>query len=250
MAGNRKSRVVLQQRDIRLLEELSNMKVINREQAELVAGFHSTTRANTRLLSLVRAGLLKRVPTGGREAIYSPANHAASSHEKHPARRAFESGVLFVNHQIAINNVYLTVKYRIAPGAGIRLVRWLTFADTLSKAIPLIPDAYFEIEAASRIIPMFLEVDLGSESVIVWQKKIQLYLQLAVSGEFATLFQQPQFRVLVVTTSLQRLHNIQVAVAKLTTKIFWMTTFQEINHDRFWSPIWHRPIGEQKLSLL
>jgi len=40
MPGNKKSRVVLQQRDLRLLEELSKMKLVNREQAKIVAGFH------------------------------------------------------------------------------------------------------------------------------------------------------------------------------------------------------------------
>ena len=49
MAGNSRS-IVLQERDLRLFEALESMRVINREQAKVVAGFQSTRRANDRLL--------------------------------------------------------------------------------------------------------------------------------------------------------------------------------------------------------
>ena len=47
MTGNRP--MIVQTRDLHLLRELSVMRVIDREQAKVVAGFTSTTRANTRL---------------------------------------------------------------------------------------------------------------------------------------------------------------------------------------------------------
>jgi hypothetical protein len=72
MTGNNK-RLVLQPRDRRLLEELATMRVVDREQAKIVAGFGSTTRANTRLLALSRAGLLRRcflgTTAGGSKAL-------------------------------------------------------------------------------------------------------------------------------------------------------------------------------------
>jgi hypothetical protein len=54
MAGNSRISLVLQERDLRLLESLEVMRVINREQAKVIAGFHSTRRANDRLLTLAR----------------------------------------------------------------------------------------------------------------------------------------------------------------------------------------------------
>ena len=51
MPGNNKG-IILQDRDRHLLRELAVMRVIDREQAKCVAGFGSTTRANTRLLAL------------------------------------------------------------------------------------------------------------------------------------------------------------------------------------------------------
>src|SRR5437870_2932777 len=74
MGGSSQRVVVLQPRDRKLLEELSVMRVIDREQAKTVAGFGSTTRANTRLLALTEAGYLRRSFVGtilsGRKAVY------------------------------------------------------------------------------------------------------------------------------------------------------------------------------------
>ena len=56
MTGNKG--IVLQARDHRLLAELGVLRILDRETAKIVAGFQSTTRANARLLSLTRAGLL------------------------------------------------------------------------------------------------------------------------------------------------------------------------------------------------
>ncbi len=97
---------------------------------------------------------------------------------------------------------------------------------------------------------MFLEVDLGTEALSVWQQKTATYLQLAVSGEFLKRFRQSQFRVLVVANSDRRLANIRSLVAKSTDKVFWFATLESINRDGFWSPVWLRPTGEQRQSLL
>jgi hypothetical protein len=237
--------VVLQERDRRLLDELGTMRVINREQAKLVAGFGSTTRANTRLLELTRIGFLKRIFIGRNEAAYMLGSASSGSGSKQ--ERAVAT-ILFARHQLAINDLYLKVRYK--PLLQGRLIRWLRFSESISKSIPLIPDSYLEVESATAIRSMFLEADLGTEALPVWQKKVQLYLQLAISGEFTKIFSQSQFRVLVVLNSEQRLQNIRRAIARTTDKIFWFSTFEIINRDGFWSPVWLRPTGDQRQSLL
>src|SRR5689334_8480583 len=74
MAGNNRTGIVLQPRDLRLLEALESMRVIDREQAKVVAGFRSTTRANVRLLALTKAGFLRRALLGSNQAVYWLAN--------------------------------------------------------------------------------------------------------------------------------------------------------------------------------
>jgi hypothetical protein len=64
------------------------------------------------------------------------------------------------------------------------------------------------------------------------------------------LFQQEQFRVLVVVSSERRLHSIRKTIATQTQKIFWLSTLEQIKREGFWSPVWLRPEGDQRLPLL
>src|SRR5262249_27709999 len=112
------------------------------------------------------------------------------------------------------------------------------------------PDGYLEIAAKEATRAMFLELDRGTEALKVWQQKIAYYLQLALSGVFQQQFRQPQFRVLVVANTERRLANIRSTVAKSTDKIVWFTTLDAIKRDGFWSPIWLRPLGDQRQSLI
>lgn len=260
MAGSkRREGVVLQNRDRHLLSELGVMRIIDRETAKIVAGFHSTRRANTRLLQLTRSGLLRRFFVGsiahGRKSIYtlSPKGAELVSAKLGGVNRSsgrLVVGDAFVEHQSGINEIYVAVRYRPAEMPGIRFVRWHSFRQPISEAIKLTPDGYFELAFADSLRAMFLEVDRGTEALSVWQQKTACYLQLALSGDFAKKFRQPQFRVLVVANSERRLANIRATVAKSTEKIFWFSTLDAINRDGFWSPVWLRPTGGQRLSLL
>lgn len=259
MTGSKAAGLVLQDRDRHLLSELGVMRIIDRESAKVIAGFGSTRRANARLLQLTRAGLMRRFFVGshahGRKAVYTLAPKgtdlvSAKLGGIHRANGRLIVGDLFVEHQAWINEIYLCVKYRQVAHLGIRLRRWITFRHAISDAVKIIPDGYFEIDAGETVRAMFLEVDRGTEALRLWQEKCAYYLQLAVSGEFQNRFRQPQFRMLVVTNSERRLANIRATVAKSTDKIFWFTTIESINRDGFWSPIWLRPSGDQRHSLL
>jgi hypothetical protein len=250
--------MVIQQRDRLLLQELATMRLIDRESAKVVCGFGSTTRANTRLLKLTRAGLLNRFFVGtisaGRKAVYTLSRKGGLlvNAEFRPISRAHGQtlvGDLFVNHQEHINLIYTAVKFRALP-SGLRLLRWRAFQRPLTKYTRLIPDGYFELQTASGVRPMFLEVDLGHEAMKVWEQKTRGYLQLAVSGEFARLFGQPQFRVLVIANSKRRLAGIRATIAKHTDKIFWLSEFPSINQSGLWASVWARPTGDHLSPLL
>lgn len=259
MSGNRgRARIVIQPRDRQLLSELATMRIIDGDLSRLVAGFRSTTRVNTRLLKLTRAGLLNRFSVGtiggGRKAIYtlSPAAGTLLGIEYRRISRSHGKtlvGDLFVEHQMRVNQVYALVKHRPLPDR-FRFVRWLTFYQPLAKTSRLVPDGYFEIQTPSGIRAMFLEIDLSNQSRKVWEQKIRSYLQFAVSGDFERLFRQQQFRVVVITTSERRLRNICTAIAKHTDKLFWLTDFESINRVGFWSSVWLRPTGDHRGPLI
>lgn len=257
MTGSKRKGIVLQERDLRLLRELGTMRIIDREMTKKVAGFGSTTQVSLRLLELTRAGFLKKFFVGtvasGRKAIYTLSSKGAGvvGAQLGGIHRPFGRlvvGDAFVAHQMAINEIYLALKFRLGPNSPTRLLRWHTFRQPISDAIKLIPDAYLEL-AGDPIRACFLEVDLGNEALSILEAKASYYLQLALSGEFQQRFGQSQFRVLVAVNTERRAANIRAAVAKSTTKIFWFTTIENIQRAGFWAPIWLRPTGDSRQSL-
>jgi Replication-relaxation len=249
MAGNKRTSIMLQDRDLRLLEALESMRVIDREQAKVVAGFKSRTRANERLLALTQAGYLKRAFVGRRQAVYWLANRPLHQ-EKKRGDTVAEPASLFLRHRLEINRVHLLVQYSSIPIRGWWFAAWQNFQKPLSGAVPLIPDGYFELGSAQGFRPVFVEVDLGTEAVPVLARKASLYLQLATTGEFSKIFGRSQFRVLLITTSDRRLQNIREGIAKLTDKVFWFATLDAIAPEKFWTATWLRPTGDQFQPLL
>src|SRR5215472_15098304 len=84
----RTEHIILQKRDRKLLENLSLLRVADRNQVSKICGFNSPTRIKTRLLKLTRAGLLKRFffvsELGGKKAIYSISKKGAELIGKTP----------------------------------------------------------------------------------------------------------------------------------------------------------------------
>jgi hypothetical protein len=259
MNGNENRGMIIQERDHHLLRELAVMRVIDREQAKIIVGFGSTTRANARLLALTRAGLLRRfflgTTAGGAKAIYTLSLKGArivGVPESGPRRRQDEAVVadLFIQHQLAINEVYCSLKYGNRTPAGTTFQRWRGFPKRPAPGLRLIPDGYFELETLSGIVASFLEVDLGHERPRVWRDKVRNYLDLAVTGNFEREFKQRQFRVLVVANSERRLDAIRDVVLSATDKLFWFATFESIRSHGFFGSIWRRPKGEQSQALI
>jgi hypothetical protein len=259
MTGNEQHGMVIQERDRHLLRELSVMRVIDREQAKIVASFGSTTRANARLLLLTRTGLLRRfflgTSGGGKKALYGLSAKGAQlvdMPERGPRRRQDESLAtdFFVQHQLIVNQVYCVLKYGAMPVAGMTFHRWIAFHQPLTSGLRLIPDGYVELATPAGIVAMFLEVDLGNESLTVWKEKVRNYLQFALSGECERQFGQSRFRILVLANSDRRLLSIRKAISVSTDKIFWFASLESIAGDGLFAPVWLRPKGEERLPLI
>ena len=258
MNGNKARPMILQGRDLAFFRILGrDARLVDREQFMKFAGFKSQTRANVRLLKLTANGFLRRyflgTSKGGSKALYTLSSKGAlaAEIENRPVIRPKEMllvGDPFVNHQLAINDVHIAARF--APSESCKTVRFHSFPEPLTKAIPLIPDGYFEFEAPLGVRAAFLEVDCGTETLKVWAKKTSLYLQLAISGTFKTLFQQEQFRVLVAVSSERRLQSLRKTIAEQTQKIFWLSTLEHLKREGFWSPVWLRPAGDQRLPFL
>jgi len=260
MSGNKQPGMVLQDRDLNLLRELAILRVVDRELAKTVAGFNSTTRVNARLLALVRAGLLRRFAMGaagvGQKYLYALTRKGArylGVPFRGPRRRSNAPLVadIFIEHQLAINSVYRAVKCQSIPAQGVSFIRWISFFEPVAPGLQLIPDGYFELQVTpdSRLAA-FLEVDLGHENLTVWKKKVESYIQFAISGDFAKRFGQSRFRVLVVANSERRLQSLRKAVAAVTDRVFWFVTLDAVSRAGIAGPIWLRPLGTERQPLL
>lgn len=258
MTGTKRKGIVFQERDRRVLQELGVMRIADRELIKCSARFGSTTRANSRLLALTRAGLLRRfflgTTAGGKKALYalSP-NGAKLANVPYRGPRRGSDEVLvadfFVMHQLEINRIYCTLVHQPIPMPGTQVLQWMNFSESVAAGLTLIPDGYVELGNAGKTLAAFLEVDLGHESRSVWRKKVEQYLKFAVSGTFEQRFGHSQFRVLAVTNSERRMASLRVATAEITEKIFWFSTLSEIKGNGFWSPVWLRPKGTDRLPL-
>lgn len=251
-SANRRRGLVVQARDFTVLHELATMRVADREQVKIAAGFNSTTRANARLLALAEAGLLRRYflgTGGGRKALYSLAPKGARIIEvpcrgPRRAQNAMLAADFFIEHQLRVNALYCALKFGAIPAHGIRFANWIAFHEPLTPALRLIPDGYVELSSPTGIDGAFIEADLGNEGLPIWKVKAKNYLQLAMSGEYERLFRHPRFRVLVLLNSERRLRSVRAAVAQVTEKIFWFATFDAAKGDKFFAPVWQRPTGE------
>lgn len=259
MLGSKAVKVIPTARDEKLLQFLVDARVCDREQVKAIAGFESTNRANDRLLKLVRAGVLKRffiaTRAGGVKALYclSPRTAQRLGAPAAPIQRTNDAVLIsdaFVTHQLAINEVHIAFRSKCPANFGVLSIKWAQFKESLSPRVRLIPDGYVEVNQATECLPMFVEVDLGTESLSIWKSKIQGYIQLAASGEFQELFGRSRFRVVVVVPSDRRLTSLRKTVLSYTRKIFWLATLTDINGRGLFGPIWLRPDGDDRLPLL
>jgi|SRR5580704_18051347 hypothetical protein len=127
---------------------------------------------------------------------------------------------------------------RRIPVGGIRFVQWIALYNPIAPGVNLISDGYAEFMTPSGIEAMFIEVDLGHESLRVWREKAKQYLHFAVSGGYARHFKGSRFRVLMLVNSERRMHSLRAAVVGVTQKSFWLATLDETRGKKFYTPAW------------
>lgn len=255
MAGT--NRMIVQPRDREFLKELSIVRVVDGVQAKIIAGFGSLSRTNKRLLKLTRAGLLHRFflgSGGGRKALYSLSEKGAhfAGVPFRGLRRPKDAVIVadfFVEHQLAVNAVYCSVKFQKIPIESVHFHRWLGFSEPVSPEIRLMPDGYLELVTPAGIVAVFLEIDLGNESLAIWREKVRKYLQLAMTGAYRRIFGHDRFRVLVIVNSARRMDSLRKAVAAVTEKVFRFAKLEE-TREKFFGRVWRKPMGDAPEPLI
>jgi hypothetical protein len=218
---------------------------LDREHAKLVGPFHSTTRANARLLALTRAGLLARTfvgtIAGGRKAVYLPPERRRS------VRAGRRGGAAVLEHQLAVASVYQAFRWAKPP--CLPVAEWQTFSAPIIPGSRLIPDGLLELTHPSGTVPVFVEADRGTEALSIWRQKAAKYLELAVGRHHESVCGPGPFYVAVVAPGRRRCANIARAVSSVTHKLFWITTAEDLAAHGPSASIWLRPDGSKPEQL-
>jgi hypothetical protein len=273
---NRPEPIVLQPRDEKIIHKVYEFGFLTREQIQRIFNFNCTVRANIRLRKLFDHGYLSRrfAPTirGSRRAIYflgskgvqvvSQLSGTDPLETREIQRKSFEKKDLFFNHDILVNDVRISFDQAMNGSDSFKLDQWMTPADciheytifnpALNQEIKKVfkPDAYFRYISRGKLFNCFLEVDRSTMSNSRFESKVLSYLEYAQSGLYQHRYGFKFFRVLVVTKTRERLLNLKSTTGRLTDKIFWFATLDNIIPHRMLNSIWERPRSDKTFSLL
>lgn len=188
-------------------------------------------------------------------------------------RTVSDSGL---NHLLKTNDVRIALTVGVEP-AGFRISQWvderqlkrnhadekvmITDPQGQVKPAVVIPDGFFTLlnRQTKKTAYHFLEVDLKTETVQTdnttyrdWTRKVKAYIAYYNSNLFTRRYQAKNFRVLTVTASQRRLHNLKKKTEEAGgQKLFWFTTFDQLTAETaYTAPIWSVASLEDPLSLV
>lgn len=263
----------LEERDESLLGDLFRHRFMTRGQIEALY-FTSTVRCNARLRQLfdyhfVRRYYLPAAPYGA-QAIYSIGKQAVPvvaarldveiNEVAEQYRRTRTPS--FIEHTLAIVDLWLAFRNACGTDVGISLERWLPEmlcrheyqirekGTDLWKKEAFKPDAFVRLLHAGQYHNYFIEVDLGHTSSQQFLGKLLTHQRYLESGLFREIYAGDTFKTLVITTSQRRLLNLRSLVIKQNSRLFRLTTFESIQYEGIFGPIWRVTEDDQKSPLL
>jgi hypothetical protein len=98
---------------------------------------------------------------------------------------------------------------------------------------PIVADGFFGLEFENGLCQFFiLEIDLGTESNRRFALKVRAYKEYLKKEKYREMFGKESFKVLVVTTTEQRMENLMKTAKEAGDKtMFWFTDFSQYRQD-------------------
>ena len=277
MAGKRKTSLsikktlVLQPRDEVILIFMTEFRLLSREQLQKLLDFPCTTRINIRLKKLYDQGYLSRLAlptvTGAPKALYylGPQGAALVADNvgtdllilERERKHLQDRKVLFLNHQLFLNDVRIAFTLAINAYAQMTLKRWIKERDCLieflnpqGKLIILRPDGCLCLTFRSRLYSFFIEVDCSTMTNNRLKAKARAYLAYARSGRSEQDFGFRYFRVLIITKTEARLLNLKSTIEELSDRIFYFAVRYDVCQDHVLGRIWQHAGSQGYFPLL
>jgi len=271
-------RMRLTARDMAVVLAVRDYRVLRRDQIQRLL-FPSQNTANYRLQLLFQHGFLERrwrpVEYGQNpgQAIYLLGKRGADLLAKSiavPSEIVARQGVSntvhspFLQHALSVSDV--RVAFTIgAQRAGYCIERWIredglkaagdyvytSYNTETPRQVAIIPDAYLALRLGDRRAHFLLEVDRATETSGRWAHRVQAYLTYIASGRYSRRFGTTSLRILTITTSRERLTNLQRATEEAGGgSLFWFTTLGLVQPETVLSePIW-QVAGQEGMNKL
>jgi hypothetical protein len=264
---NPKDTLVLTERDQKIIQAVWKYRFLASSQIKELF-FGSKSKADRRLRELYDHGYLDRIAIpqvqGRGELVYALCDKGAELlvRENGLARKDLKWSrqknkiqPQFLQHELNLAQFRMAVEKSIYLLPNAKLLYWLSGEEIKAKFQTrfsaheygrsnkrdsgLRPDAYFGIETDKGKLYFFVEIDRGTESLKVIQKKIELYFNAYSKGLFEQSMGVKKFRVLFVVEDEKRLKTILETTQDFESILFWATTLiQATSGSIFGQLIW------------
>lgn len=227
--------------------------------------FGSQSRANRRLKYLFHAGYLDRQPLGigfgPNETIYTVGRNSidfiaqrtqTDISEIKWMRRHNRVTPVHVRHTLAINDFRIALWLACMSHPTLKMDRWVDqrecrvkfySQDDRGEEILKVfePDGLAQIIAAdNKTYSFFFEQDRGTSTNLRFRAKVERYLELSARGKIEDLFYCKLFRVLVITTSIERARNLKRVAEDAGATNFWFSWDENATPERILGPVWFK----------
>ncbi|MBK9123532.1 MAG: replication-relaxation family protein [Chloroflexi bacterium] len=271
--------MALTERDIALLKTVADFRVMTTQQLENLF-FNSRSTAQYRLQRLFQHEYLERqflsvvgaAPTGSqtlytlgeRGAVIVARDTDTDPRDVYRPKRGVYAWK-FIEHTLAINDFRTAVSVA-AVHNGFHIEEWLDeFSFRASPDYveirgagnrvtrkPVYPDAYFCLVTPRGRTRFFLELDRGVEPRARLKPQFAVYEAYTAGELYQQRFQARSLRILVVTTSPQRLASLKHVVTDVGgDRKYWFTTMSLATPESVLSaPIWEQLGDSEKQALI
>lgn len=255
--------MVLTERDREIIRAVHENRFLRRDQIERLY-FSTTAAANARLVALYQHRFLDRlylpVELGSSQAVYALDREGAAliarEEQLHLSqvtwrRKHNRVEFFFLEHTVAVAELHVAFEVAIRERDDVALSQWkreafltrekLADPEDDDRKLIVAPDAFLGLSLPHGKAYFFVEVDLGTETIERFRRKIIAYQEYWRSGRYRERYGHANFRVLTVSEGPDRLaHLIKLAGDVGARNMFLFALEREVS-SRVLGPIWFKP---------
>ncbi|MCL5291217.1 MAG: replication-relaxation family protein [Actinobacteria bacterium] len=268
------SRILIQKRDKEIILAVHENRFLRRDQIEkLFFAGSSTSACNQRLMKLYQHKFLDRlflpIGFGSNQAVYAldrlgaevvAANLGISPSQVNWKRKHNKVEYFFLEHTVGVSEVHVSLQIALRERANVDLLFWKREAflpkdkvqdpEHPENRLPVYPDAFFGLQLEDGKSFFFIEVDMATEPLGRFRKKLVAYQQYWKSGQYRERYNYRNFRVLTVTTGPERMNNLLKVADSVGARNMFVFTVAELIPKDILGPIWFKPNSLNPTTIL